>query len=210
MTPTIRLKPTALPKFSGYKRDFHRWKRDWESLQRQGEPSGSREVKKIQLLDSLDDKVKKDFRLTTYNTSDDILRVLENRYGNRTAIAIEIVEDLQKMPSVKSSQPRKIVELIQAVEKALGDLSDLGDTGAIKNPLVTKSIESKLPDTLKKEWLVYTANPDNGVTPDQRFDKLLAFLKQQETIYEELELLQDEEPSKTSWRKDSRNDVSVL
>ena len=149
-TPTIKLKPTALPRFSGYKRDFHRWKRDWESLQKQGEPTGSKEVKKIQLLDSLDDKIKRDFRLNTYNTADDILRVLENRYGNRTAIAIEIVEDLQKMPSVKSSQPRKIVELIQAVEKALGDLSDLGDTGAIKNPLVTKSIESKLPESLKK------------------------------------------------------------
>ena len=81
-TPTIKLKPTALPRFSGYKRDFHRWRRDWESLQKQGEVTGSKEVKKIQLLDSLDDKFKKDFRLTTYNTADDILRVLENRYGN--------------------------------------------------------------------------------------------------------------------------------
>ncbi|XP_033975580.1 uncharacterized protein LOC117473794 isoform X2 [Trematomus bernacchii] len=205
-TPTIRLKPTALPRFSGYKRDFHRWRRDWESLQKQGEPTGSKEVKKIQLLDSLDDRIKKDFHLTTYNTADDILRVLENRYGNRTAIAIEIVEDLQKMSSVRSSQPRKIVELIQAVEKALWDLSDLGDTGAIKNPLVTKSIESKLPESLKKEWLVYVADPKNGVTPEKRFDYLLAFLKQQETIYEELEQLRDEEPSKPSkpsW-KDTR------
>lgn len=102
------------------------------SLQNQGEPTGSKEVKKIKLLDSLDDKIKKDFRLTTYNTADDILRVLENRYGNRTAIAIEIVEDLHRMPSVRSSQPRKIVELIQVVEKALRDLSDLGETDAIK------------------------------------------------------------------------------
>lgn len=94
VAPTIKLKPTALPKFSGSKRDFHRWRRDWESLQAQGEPTGSKEVKKIHLLDSLDDEIKKDFHLSTYNTADDILRVLENRYGNRTAIAIEIVEDL--------------------------------------------------------------------------------------------------------------------
>ena len=31
--PTIRLKPIALPKFSGVKRDFHRWRKDWEALQ---------------------------------------------------------------------------------------------------------------------------------------------------------------------------------
>lgn len=77
--------------------------------------------------------------------------------------------------------------MIQAVEKALRDLSDLGETGAIKNPLMTKSIESKLPESLKKEWLVHVADPNNGVTPNKRFDHLLAFLQQQEAIYEELE-----------------------
>ena len=201
-TPTIKLKPTALPKFTGHKRDFHRWKKDWEALQAQGEPTGSKEVKKIQLLDSLEDKITRDLRLTTYNTADDIFRVLENRYGNQVSIAIEIVEELQKMQSVKSYQPRKIVELIQTVEKALHDLNDLGNTGAIKNPLVTKSIESKLPENLKKEWLVYAADVRNAVAPDDRFDSLLAFLKKQESIYEQLEQLRDEEPS----RKDTKTE----
>lgn len=137
--PAIKLKPTALPKFGGSKRDFFRWKKDWEALQRQGEPTGSREVKKVQLLDSLDEKITRDLRLTSYNTADDIFRVLENRFGNQTVIAIEIIEELQRIPAIRGHQPRRIVELIQTVGKALKDLSDLGDTGAIKNPLVTKS-----------------------------------------------------------------------
>lgn len=45
MTPLIKFKPISLPKFHGCKRDFHRWKRDWESLQKQGEPAGSSEIK---------------------------------------------------------------------------------------------------------------------------------------------------------------------
>ena len=45
----IRLKATSLPKFTGIRREFHHWKRDWEVLQKQGEPTGSREVKKFQL-----------------------------------------------------------------------------------------------------------------------------------------------------------------
>ena len=114
--PSIKLKATALPKFSGIKRDFHRWRKDWEALQRQGEPTGSREVKKFQLFDSLDERITRDLRLTTYNTAEDVFRVLGNRYGNQTTIAIEIVEELQKMPAVRSHQPRKIVELIQAME----------------------------------------------------------------------------------------------
>ena len=105
--PSIRLKPTALPRFSGNKRDFHRWRKDWEALQRQGEPTGSREVKKFQLFDSLDERITRDLRLTTYNTAEDVFRVLGNRYGNQTTIAIEIVEELQKMPAVRSHQPTK-------------------------------------------------------------------------------------------------------
>lgn len=32
----VRIKPIGLPRFHGCKRDFHRWKRDWETLQKQG------------------------------------------------------------------------------------------------------------------------------------------------------------------------------
>lgn len=143
---------------------FHRWKKDWEVLQSKGEPTGSKEVKKFQLLDSLEEKVARDLRLSTYGSADEIFRVLENRFGNRAAIALEIVKELQSMPPVKSQQPRKIVELIQVVEKALHDLSELGDTGAIKNPLVIKSIETKLPESLKKEWLMLVAKGERCYT----------------------------------------------
>lgn len=107
-TAAVRLKPTSLPKFTGIRRDFHRWKRDWEALQRQGEPTGSKEVKKFQLLDSLDEKVMRDLRLMTYNTADDIFRVLENRFGSQTAIAIEMVKELQRLPAAKGHQPPKV------------------------------------------------------------------------------------------------------
>lgn len=147
----IRLKPTALPQFDGNRRNFYPWKEEWEALQRQGEPTGSKEVKKIQLLGSFDDKVARDLRLSTYATADEIFRVLQNRFGSQTAIALEIIEDLQALPPVKGHHPRKIVDLIQIVEKALYDLSELKNTGCLKNPLVTKSLESKLPEGLKKE-----------------------------------------------------------
>lgn len=31
--PVVRIKPTSLPRFHGCKRNFHRWKRDWEPVQ---------------------------------------------------------------------------------------------------------------------------------------------------------------------------------
>ncbi|XP_014889418.1 uncharacterized protein LOC106948326 [Poecilia latipinna] len=107
----IKLKATALPKFGGSKRDYYRWRKEWEALQKQGEPSGSKEVKKFQLLDSLDEKLAKDLRLSTYNSSDEIFRVLDNRFGNKATIALEIIEELQAIPPVRNGQPRRIIEL---------------------------------------------------------------------------------------------------
>lgn len=89
------------------------------------------------------------------------------------------------------------MDLIQTVEKALYDLSALGNTGALKNPLVTKSLESKLPEGLKKEWLVHLSEKEDGedASPEDRFDLLLKFLRSQERIYEQLDQLRDNDPS---------------
>ncbi len=187
--PVVRIKPTSLPRFTGLKRNFHRWRKDWESLQRQGEPTGSVEVKKFQLLDSVDERIYRDLHLSTHNTAEDIFRVLQNRYGNKPTIALEIIEDLERIPPLKSHQPRKVIDLIRAVEKALNDLTELESTGAIKNPLVIRSIESKLPDNMKRDWLTFMVNPRNEVTPDNHFDSLLTFLKTQEEILEKLDQL---------------------
>ena len=202
--PAIKLKPTSLPKFTGNKRAFYRWWKEWNALQAQGEPSGSKEVRKFQLIESVEERIVKDLRLLSYNTADDIYRVLQNRFGNATSIAVEIVEELQKLPPIRGQQPRKIIELIQIVEKALNDLQDLGNTGALKNPLMTKSIESKLPDVLKREWLIYASDSLNCVTLDNRFDSLLLFLKDQESIYEQLDQLRDEEALQRQPKQDVR------
>lgn len=202
------LKPASLPKFPGKRGDFHRWRKDWEALQELTDPTGSKEVKKAQLIDCVDAATSRDLCLSTYATAEDIFRVLESHYGNKTNNALEIVEELQSLPPVKSNQPRKIIELIHAVEKAYLDLCDLGETGAIKNTLMTKSLESKLPDALKKDWLLYAAerNPEQG----KRFDLLLFFLKKQEAIFEQLDQLQEGDGSKASQAEAQTNTPACI
>ncbi len=62
-----------------------------------------------------------------------------------------IVEELERIHAVKGNQPRKVLDVIQTVERALSELTDLGNTGAIKNPHIIKSFESKLCE-LEKEF----------------------------------------------------------
>lgn len=89
---------------------------------------------------------------------------------------MKIIEELEKISTLKANQPRQVINLVKTVEKALTDLTELGNTGAIKNPLVTKSIEIKLPHDVKKDWLVFMVNPTSNVTPDNQFDSLLKLL----------------------------------
>lgn len=70
-------------------------------------------------------------------------------------------------------------------------MDELDSADAIKNPLVTKSIKHQLPEILKKVWLVSAADQRNAVNRLNCFDKLIMFLKSQESIYEQLDQLRD-------------------
>lgn len=85
------LASTSLPRFTRSKRNFYRWRNNWESLQRQGEPSSSDEIKKFQLFNSVDEKICRDLCLATYNSTEYIFRVLQDSYGNKPTIAMEIL-----------------------------------------------------------------------------------------------------------------------
>lgn len=161
-------------------------------------------MKKIQLLESVDDKISKELRLSTYATANDMFRVLENRYGNKSTITVEIFEKLEKIPHVRGNQPRKVIDLMQSVEKALADLTELGNSGALKNPLVIRSIEGKLPDFIKRHWLMFMIEPRNNVTSDNHFDMLLKFLKNHEEILERLEQLKTVEKMEKPDRSDKK------
>lgn len=84
---------------------------------------------------------------------EDIVRVLQNRYSNRESIAMEIIEDLERFPPLRPNQPRRVIDLIRAVEKALRDLAELESIEAI--------IESKLQEDMMKDWIRLTRKISN-------------------------------------------------
>lgn len=188
--PLISLERARLPIFSGDMRNYYRWKAEWEDLQRLGNPHGLENVRKFHLLGSLDDKVKRDLVLSSCGSTADVFRVLDNKYGNKPKIVLLISKEVQELPPIKGNQPRKTIELIQAVEKALYDLQFLGEEDAVKNRIVAQSIESKLPDSLKEKWLTHKNDPASGFSSRNHFDCLLQYLKRQEDILEELDQLQ--------------------
>lgn len=66
----------------------------------------------------------------------------------------------------------KVFDSIQMVEKAVLDIRAWDHQGPIKNPIGIKSIEGKLPENVKKDWIVFMVNPNNDVTWDNHSDGL--------------------------------------
>ncbi|KAL3991581.1 G protein-coupled receptor kinase [Sarotherodon galilaeus] len=115
-------------------------------------------------------------------------RQMRSSESLRTAMEIKPPSPLKSLRSFKLS--------LLSVATSLYDLNELDKANAIKNLLVIKSIESKLPESLKKDWLTHAADPKNAVTHQNRFGKLLAYLQSQESIYEQLDQLRDVDPAK--------------
>lgn len=107
-----------------------------------------------------------------------MFKVLHNRCGDKATIAFEIIGDLERFPPLKSYQPRRAMELIQTIEKAPKNLTKLGSIEVIKNPLMVRSIESKLPDDLKRSWLMFVIKLSKEVTPENCFDSFLKYVKE--------------------------------
>ena len=170
--------------------DYYRWKAEWEELEQLGNPQRTAGVTRFHLLASLSDRVKRDLVLSSCASPDEMFRRLDNRFGNKAKIVLRISKEVQGLPSVKGNNPRKAIELIQAVERALSNLVILGEEDIIKNRWVAQSLESKLPSSLKEKWIAHKSEAVNGFAPLTHFDCLLRFLKKQEAILEELDLLE--------------------
>ncbi|CAL9703865.1 unnamed protein product [Knipowitschia caucasica] len=100
-TPAAQQKVISLPMFTGSKSDFLPWKKDWVLQQRQA----AREVKKNQLLESIDDRTIRDLHLSGLTTADEIFKVLVHHFGNKTSVALDPVEDPQSSPPSSSNNP---------------------------------------------------------------------------------------------------------
>ena len=202
--PLVRLQQIKLPMFSGDCRSYCRWLKDWSSLQRQGDPSGSPEVKKLLLLDSVDPKTVEELRLASYGTAESVLEALGARFGDKAATALQIMKDLEKSPPVTGSQPRQVIKLIQDIEKAVIDLSELGSEETIKNPLAIQTIEGKLPRRERWDWVAIRADPTSGINPSNHFEKLMGFLKARKVVLCAMEKFDPTDSARTLARPDRR------
>ncbi|XP_058479801.1 uncharacterized protein LOC131455935 isoform X2 [Solea solea] len=191
---TVTFMPVSLPKFSGESRDYWPWKAEWESIQAQLDPAVPREIKKLQLLESISEPVKNDLRLWYCKDVSGVFRKLEDCYGDKALTAEEIILELQSRPIVKDHQPREMLELILAIERGVMDLKYLGWEKALNDPILMWSLEHSLPDRMQS--LFQECGSKEDALPGTRIERLLLFLQSQRPMLRRKASLKPNQSSK--------------
>ena len=79
---------------------------------------------------------------------------------------------------------KKILELVDIVERGYRDLKRINFEREISNVTVLSMIEALLPKLIRKDWSREVKRKDSSITGDNKFHSLLEFLLEQKRIIE--------------------------
>ncbi|XP_068225322.1 uncharacterized protein [Palaemon carinicauda] len=172
----LALKKLEPPKFSGSVRAFPAFVRDYERLvvsQHGKDPYVLRislEGEPRRLVEDIDDYKRMWDRLN-------------EAYGNEGKLIDAILGDIRAYKPLNDSDDRKLINLINTVEKVWLDVSNLSLTTELENTTVLTQVERLLPSVLKREWAIKVQELNSD-----KFKNLVTFLTDHRKA---LEYLQD-------------------
>ncbi|XP_068214422.1 uncharacterized protein [Palaemon carinicauda] len=172
----LALKKLEPPKFSGSVRAFPAFVRDYERLvvsQHGKDPYVLRislEGEPRRLVEDIDDYKRMWDRLN-------------EAYGNEGKLIDAILGDIRAYKPLNDSDDRKLINLINTVEKVWLDVSNLNLTTELENTTVLTQVERLLPSVLKREWAIKVQELNSD-----KFKNLVTFLTDHRKA---LEYLQD-------------------
>ena len=202
----MKLERTRLPKFGGSSRAYARFKKDFDEIV---SPNVPNEVQKLFTLKDtcLHGEAKKLVEnLTTFK---EIWERLDNKYGYTTDIVNVVINEIEKFQIPKQDVDSGFIQLVDLLEKGLQDLAAVQAREEIANAFTVRLLEGKLPRRVRGKWVDLESKlmveREEGSTEDEskrnRFEELLAFLKQERRQTERMIQLQEKNPRSNDPKK---------
>ena len=186
----FRSKKLEFPKFSGSIRQYNTFKRDFQEIVEKPGNFSKEQMSHILRNESLQNEAKNH----CHNIYDlkELWERLDDLYNDKGQVVELITKQLTGFRKIRDEEYSKLIELVNVVEKAHLDLSALGSTNVMSNPMTVRLIESKCPDWVQKS---YASFKDDDVEEDKEFEVLLNFLIRKRKEARRLSSLQDEKKS---------------
>jgi len=205
----FRSKKLEFPKFNGSIRQYNTFKRDFQEIVEKPGNFSKEQMSHILRNESLQNEAKSH----CHNIYDlkELWERLDDLYNDKGQVVELITKQLTGFGKIRDEEYSKLIELINVVEKAHLDLSALGSTNVMSNPMTVRLIEAKCPDWVQKS---YASFKDDDIEEDREFEVLLNFLIRKRKEARRLFRLQDEKkpistvPSKYPEKKKGQVNVA--
>ncbi|XP_066941064.1 uncharacterized protein [Macrobrachium rosenbergii] len=105
---------------------------------------------------------------------------LDEKFGNVTKVVDSVLCEIRALKPVPEGNNKKLVELVNTVERGWLDMCKLDLKSEINNTTVISLVEKLLPPTLKREWVLKASESQS----EKEFGKLLEFLEKERKVVE--------------------------
>ena len=184
---SFRSKKLEFPKFSGSIRQYNTFKRDFQEIVEKPGNFSKEQMSHILRNESLQNEAKNH----CHNIYDlkELWERLDDLYNDKGQVVELVTKQLTGFKKIRDEEYSKLIEFVNVVEKAHLDLSALGSTNVMSNPMTVRLIESKCPDWVQKN---YASLKEDDIEEDKEFEFLLNFLIRKRKEARRLSRLQEE------------------
>ena len=185
-TSSFRHKKIEFPKFSGVIRNYQTFKRDFKDIV---EDTGAYDDKyKSQILryECLSGEAK--LLVHNIHAYEDLWKKLDDKYDDPGEVVEQISKQITELRKVEEEDYTAFIKLVDVVERAHLDLSAMGHTAILNNPMTVRLILTKCPRMVKENL----AKELSTKKQEEEFDVMLQFLIQRRREATRLARLQDD------------------
>ena len=176
----LKLERMKMPTFDGRIREYPRFKTDFL---KQVSPSIKDPDSQAYVLKSCLNGEPLDITEGVDHSITEMWRRLDERYGRVRKLADAVMTDIKRLKVVLEGDGRKMVELVNVVERGYRDLERAGMSNEISNAVAMSWIEEKLSPIVRREWHMSVVDDSDGEDKND-FKHLLEFLLKQRRCIE--------------------------
>ena len=199
---SFKYKKMEFPRFSGIIRQYRTFKRDFKDVVQDPGAYDEKHMSHILRHECLTG----DAKTLVHNIHDfrKLWEKLDEKYDDESEVVEIVSKQIYNLRKVEEEDYDGLVKLIDIVEKANLDLTAMGSTAVLNNPMTVRMILQKCPKVVKEGL----ANELASKKPEEEFDALLSFLIKKRKEATRLARLKEEKPvyrEKQGFKKGATN-----
>ena len=169
---STRISEKKLPTFDGDPLDWIHFRQTFESSSKLGRYSDKENVSR--LFDALKGEARRATKtlFASGNSSTEIMKTLEFRFGKTRIILEKIVTSIKELPRVDSGKI-DLIEFASKLKNAVDALKTLKSTGYLCSPEFIKEVMNKIPKSMLHDYARYVKKHHENISPLENISNFL-------------------------------------